>query len=185
MKLERHSGPIQDPFMAAVRRRHPDVDIVLLPSAPRVSGETGSAESTPAPDPETARGLVDDLLRRVAATVDRLWARAGDDPAVVLRARSESLVAGPAMGTVEARSRLVADTGDGAAVLSRLAAVLHEEGWRVDRTDGGVHRLAASGDGLVLRATQAAGAGALMCEVLSEAVEVGPGVARLVLEGGR
>ncbi|MDP2775932.1 MAG: hypothetical protein Q8O61_20425, partial [Nocardioides sp.] len=68
MELQPLSDPLGDPFLDVVRRRHPDVDVVVLPpEPPPVPLE--SLELTA--DEEVAATLI-----RVATLARQLWARA-------------------------------------------------------------------------------------------------------------
>jgi len=155
--------PVRDPFLAAVRRRHPDVDLVALP-------------------PESATpsdGRVDDAA--VHATVDRLqrqatelWSHVADEtdgPTV-------GLTYGPLPGTVVARSRHAADVPDRPGILDELHDALEGEGWEFRRPWGAVERLIGRLDGVELRATYAAETGALLVVLTSASLEVGPDRAR-------
>ena len=91
MSLRPASGPVDDPFFARVRRRHPDLDLVLLPP------ETPDA-GTPAPaEPGAEEALADDR-----ASVEEEARRLGiEEPAVIAR--------GTRPGTVRARVRGLRD----------------------------------------------------------------------------
>jgi hypothetical protein len=164
MELQPPNEPVPDPFLASVRRRHPDVDIVALPP-----------ESASAPADEPA----DDAT--VAATVDRLqqqatelWshvAEEADGPTV-------ELAFGPLPDTVVARSRHAASVPDRPGILDELHDALQGEGWEFRRPWGEVERLIGRLDGVELRATYAAETGALLVVLTSAALRVGPGHAR-------
>jgi hypothetical protein len=60
--MEPLNRPIDDPFFAELRRRRPDIDIVLLPP-----------ESPPADVEHDAEQAAADALTRVAAQARQLW----------------------------------------------------------------------------------------------------------------
>ena len=91
MSLPPASGPVGDPFFARVRRRHPDLDLVLLPPEAPDVGTTALAE------PGAEAALADDR-----AKVEEAARRQGlDEPAVIAR--------GTRPGTVRVRVRGVQD----------------------------------------------------------------------------
>jgi hypothetical protein len=91
---------VGDPFFARVRRRHPDLDLVLLPPETTETPETVETVEAgrPAPvDPGAEEALADDL-----ASVEEAARRLGlDEQAVIAR--------GTQPGTVCARVRGVRD----------------------------------------------------------------------------
>jgi hypothetical protein len=162
MELRRPDGPL-DAFFAPVRRRHPDVDIVVLPR----------------PEPTAARQPMDDAqvdaaLDRVAAMADRVWTAAvGATTATPARWRF-----GVDEGTVVASARASATTLDGSGVLAALRWALEGEGWRVRRLPGQVARLSGVRGDLRVQASCAESTGALLLEVRSEPMYVGLARAR-------
>ena len=152
-----------DPFWAPVRRRHPDVDLALLPPVappPRPPADTGA---TAGPDA---------ALAAAQATVDEaagvLW------PPLVGGAPPRSAVAfGTSEGTVVVRvrasARHVADPG----LLGRLRELLEQQGWHPRRAEGEVARITGGRDGLRVRASYAAGSGTFLVEVASAPLAVG------------
>ncbi len=128
MELHPHTTPIRDPFFAALRRRRPDVDIVLLPPE----------RLTPQPDP------VDDT--QVAATLERVTDRMTHLWQIVAGADGDRprirLGYGPDVGTVVASARGTAGVDDGFGRLVRLRHELESGGWRVRRLAGASERLA-------------------------------------------
>jgi hypothetical protein len=163
-----------DPFWATVRRRHPDVDLALLPPGPPPAGP--SAEP-PADDEALA------LVATARATVDRaagsLW------PPLVGGAPPRATVAfGTAEGTVVVRvrasARHVADPG----LLARLRELLEQQGWHPRGAEGEVARITGGRDGLRVRASYAAASGAFLVEVASAPLDVGRERAA-ALAGGR
>lgn len=164
MKFLRPGEPIADPFFAAVRRRHPDVDIVMLPPEPPV----GDAEP-----------VADDVVRasliRVTTQAEHLWAaiapEAVEDPEARLH-----YGAGPA--SVRATARVSASRDDGYEVLVRLRHELESHGWEVRRPGGSVERLTAIFEELDVTASYAEPSGALMLSVSAESLPVGADRAR-------
>lgn len=165
MELQPPTAPLP-PFWAAVRRRHPDADIVVLPDAP--------------PDPvagavdEVDDGVVRRALERVDTTADEL----GADPPAKAR-----LGYGPDPGTVLARVRLASHREDGPATLNRLRDRLAERGWDVRRTEGGVARLVGHRDDLHVRASWAEATGAFLLDVSTDPLPVGNERARELVSG--
>lgn len=128
----------EDAFFAVVRRRHPDIDIVLLPpEAPPGSGP-------PPPDPADLAGvpaLVDDELAR-------LWDDVADGLArPQVRSR---WTPGSATGSV-AREGLLAAEGVGGVVATQALVgaerALAADGWHVLVPRTGMPRVLASRDG--------------------------------------
>jgi hypothetical protein len=149
------------PLLTALRRRHPDVDVVLL-----------EERRGPMPQPvgDAAVARVVESLGRTAADL------AGDDPVGPVR-----LAYGPEPGTVVARSRTSGRRADGAAELSGLRARLERDGWRVRRLEGDVTRVVARLDGLQLRASYASETGFWLLELSSSPLRVGEERARALV----
>jgi hypothetical protein len=169
MDFQRTPGPIGDPFLDTVHRRHPDVDIVVLPD-PRA--DVGAPTPVLPADADSARVERADARTRLTA----LWRALHEDPDAV----DPSLVAarlapGPVSGTVVATAqttaRLDPKTPDGRRMLSRLAGAL--DGWDVQRFPGPVERLVASRDGASLRATYAEPTGVLVVVLTGPTLGVG------------
>jgi hypothetical protein len=160
MKLQPPSAPL-DAFFAPVRRRHPDADIVVLPTPdPTPPGE-------PLGKPEALA-----ILDRVASAAKRLWdAAAGATP-------TARLGFGPDEGTVVASARSSATTSDGFGSLVALRGSLEGEGWQVRRLPGAIERLSGVRDDLRIQASYAEGTGTLLLEVSSEPMYVGRARAR-------
>lgn len=159
MKLTPPTAPLP-PFWAAVRRRHPDVDIVVLPDERPAAGEA-----------------VDDAV--VLAAVDRVTATVRDLTGDIDAPGAEAAPAyGPTEGTVVARSRTSTRRDDGHEALAALRTRLAADGWDVRRLEGGVARLVAHRDGLRLRASYAEPSGAFLLEVASVPLPVGTERAR-------
>ena len=162
MELRPPGAPL-DAFFAPVRRRHPDVDIVVLP--------------TPEPGPPMERlheAQVGATLDLVSATAERVWtAAAGATTPPPARWRF-----GPDEGTVVASARSSVTTPDGFGALVALRGALEGEGWRVRRLAGAVERLSGVRGDLRVQASYAEDAGALLLELRSEPVFVGRARAR-------
>jgi hypothetical protein len=157
MELRPPDAPL-DAFFAPVRRRHPNVDIVVLPA------------QGPAPGPEPAGDAeLDDVLGRVANMAGRLWAAAlpTTDPP------EPSWRFGPDEGTVVVSARSGLTTPHGLPALLALRGGLEGEGWKVGGGRGEVRRLAARSGDLTVQASYAEGTGAFLIEVASEPIHVG------------
>ncbi|MCD4535878.1 hypothetical protein LRP67_17460 [Nocardioides sp. cx-169] len=171
MELHQISEPTGDPFFDALRRRHPDVDVVLLPP-----------ESPPAPPGATVdEAAANAVLARVQDLAGRLWSGAAGDSEESPRSRYR-YGAGP--GAVRAVAGVATRRGDGFHVLVALRHALESEGGALTRPPGAVERLVAHLDDLTVTASYAEEAGALLCEVSSESLEVGPDAARRLVRGG-
>lgn len=170
MDVIRTRGPIGDPFFDTVHRRHPDVDIVVLPpetAAPRV------------PDPEKVTAVGPDAARsaRTATATEaaRPWVSMLEvDPEVATAAVRPRLapgrVAGVVVPTALATTAASAEVNHSRA-LSRLAAAL--DGWDVQRRPGPVEQLRAVRAGAAVRATYGPSTGVVVLEVTGPALAVG------------
>ncbi len=152
MELQPPTTPLP-PFWAPVRRRHPDVDIVLLPAG----------EPAP-PGDEVDDQAVQAAVERVNTAVDAL----GAEPPAAAR-----IGFGPDPGTVVPRVRLASHREDGLATLNRLRDQLVEQGWTVRRPEGGVARLVGTRDDLRVRASYAEQTGSFLLDVSAEPLPVG------------
>ncbi|MDO3398112.1 hypothetical protein QWJ41_20495 [Nocardioides sp. SOB44] len=119
-----------DPFWAPVRRRHPDVDIVLLPPE-RAADEPTEQPSDQAPD----QPLADPEL------LSRLWATAvgGDWPTETAERRTQGRL--EITWTREGGEPVAPDTAQ--AVVRRAAEALREAGWHVLAPAEGLPRVQA------------------------------------------
>lgn len=162
MELRPPDAPL-DAFFAPVRRRHPDVDLVVLPPPERA--------------PSTER--IDET--QVDATLDRVTGAAGWVCEAALRSMGTPSTGwgfGPDEGTVVARARAGATTGDGFGALVALRGALEEEGWQVRRLAGEVERVSGTRGDLRVHASYAESTGALLLEVRSQPIHVGRARAR-------
>ena len=99
MDFQRTPGPIGDPFLDTVHRRHPDVDIVVLPD-PRA--DAGTPVAVLPVDADTARVERADAGTRLTA----LWRALHEDPEAADPARvAARLAPGPVAGTVVATAQ--------------------------------------------------------------------------------
>jgi len=170
MQLTRVTGPIPDPFFEVVRRRHPDVDIVLLPPD----------EPPPTPvGPPVDDATVREELARAGALADELWRGVPEAPEPVPEA---TLTLGPVQGTVQPRARAVRHDLDGHAMLVRLKDELVDRGWRVDRIPGPVERLVAAGEQASVNASYAPDHGTFIFELTTPPLHVGDARARRLVE---
>ena len=135
-----------DPFFGEVRRRHPDVDIVLLPP---------EAAASPAPPPVDPAVLAAVPAEHDADTRD-LWSQVarGIDPAQA----TARWAAGEVTGTVRRDTLLAAkgvDAVTATAALAGAARALEQAGWHVLAPDSGLPRvLAGRGAGAERREVQ-------------------------------
>jgi hypothetical protein len=145
-------------LFAPLRRRHPDVDVVLLPDRP-----------VPSPDP------VDDDAVADAVESVRTAALAIAGSAAADRVR---LGPGSVPGTVVARARTRERRADGADAIATLRARLEGHGWQVRRLEGDVVRVVARRGTLLLHASFAPATGAYLVEISSGPLSVGDARAR-------
>jgi hypothetical protein len=161
-------------LFSELHRRHPDVDLVLLPP-----------EEPPADVPPPTDEVVRATLIRTVSAVRRLRSAAAPDSRVEPDVRW-SYAADP--GRVRAVARVVERRTDGLAVLVRLRHELESDGWEVSRPPGGLERLGGvldDGDlALDLTASWAEQSGALVLTVSSAPLAVGRERAT-ALAGGR
>lgn len=159
MEIRPATAPIDDPFFAAVRRRHPDVDVVVLPPEP--------TDEAPAevPSEEVAAALT-----RVVAETARVWSVV--EPAA--EAPEARLGFGDSPSSIRAVARSSSPRRDGFDALVRLRLELEREGWDLRRRAGvGVERLTGVHDGLRVSLSYAEGSELLLLTVSTEAMEVG------------
>ena len=127
-----------DPFFGPVRRRHPDVDIVLLPAADAADIDAESAGGDVAPllaDATAAaedlqaelEGLWRDVLASTPVETSTRWTSTRHSPRVIVTG------AHPEVGAVEA-----------AQALAQLQRRLEADGWHVLAPDTGMPRILAS-----------------------------------------
>lgn len=152
MKPDSSSAPL-GPFFEAVRRRHPDVDLVVLP------GTTGpDRDLDPGPDRPSGKDPVRAVRERLVEQAARWWSAVGDEPeSTELRCRY-----GANDGTIVVVSRLSGHAVAGPDSWSRLLGVvrrdvptLREAAHVPDRWTGDLHGLrvlvsSTSGRGLLL-----------------------------------
>jgi hypothetical protein len=128
-----------EPFYRELRRRHPDVDIVLL------AGQ--EPDPTPAVDPDAARRAA----AHTRLTFDEIWHALLDEPA----SPSSSWRPGTVVGVVHTEltgSRDV-EQPEHHDLLDRGADLLTARGWSVRRHDQGVPRVLANHDDTAVRVT--------------------------------
>jgi hypothetical protein len=163
MKLQPSDGPL-DAFFAPVRRRHPDVDIVVLPAA----------EPTPPAEP-LDEAQVAEALDQVVTTAELASEAMGPRTTAAPTARWRY---GTDDGTVLASARSSTTTPDGFGSLVALRGALETGGWRVRRLPGAVERLLGVRGHLRVQASYAEHTGALLLEVSSRSMSVGRDRAR-------
>lgn len=165
-------GPVGDPFFDEVRRRHPDVDIVLLPPS---DGEQAAADSPVVGDDVVATARI-----RVDAAARQLWEAAapGSD-----ELPEERLGYAAHEGWLRSSARVAEKRDDGADALDRLERDLRGRGADVRRESGALPRLLATLDDLTVTAS-AAPTGAVLLAVESEPLHVGESRAPELVRGG-
>jgi hypothetical protein len=135
-----------DPFFAEVRRRHPDVDIVLLPP---------EAAAPPAPPPVDPAALAAVPVEHDDETRD-LWSQVARG--IDVAQATARWAAGEVAGTVRREALLAAggvDAVTAAAALAGAARSLEQAGWHVLEPDRGLPRvLAGHGEGADRREVQ-------------------------------
>jgi hypothetical protein len=162
MELQSRGTPLP-PFFAAVRRRHPDVDIVLLPDE--------TAPEAPLLEPVSGRILAD-ALDLVTGIVTRAWASVVGDGQLP----ESRFVFGPDPASVVARAR--ASTVLDTSPLVPLAAALSEGGWALGHESGAVSLLFGRRGPSQLVASYAPETGTFILTVTSDPLPVGAERAR-------
>ena len=162
MELQTRGTPLP-PFFAAVRRRHPDVDIVLLPDE--------TPPEAPLLGPVSGRVLADSL-DLVTGIATRAWAAAVGDGQVP----ESRFVFGPDPTSVVARAR--ASTGLGTSPLEPLAAALSVGGWALGHESGAVSLVLARRGTNQVVASYAEETGTFVLTVTSDPLPVGAERAR-------
>jgi len=161
---EPSNEPIDDPFFAEFRRRHPDVDIVLLPP-----------ERPPGDADPGAEKVAAEALSRVDTQARQLWTAIAPDATEPPEVRYRF---GIDPGSVRPVSALTTRRDDGYEVLVRLRHELESAGWDVRRPDGTVERLAGVLDTLAVSASYAEALGVLVFTMTGPSVNVGADRAR-------
>jgi hypothetical protein len=164
MELQPRDAPLP-PFFAAVRRRHPDVDIVLLPPEQRAGEPIQQVE--PAGEQQLANAF--DLA---TGTATKAWAEAVGDGQVP----DTRFAFGDDPASVEARARVAGRVGD--SPLEELAAALTRAGWELAYRAGDVSQLVGRRATMHLLATYAVESGAFMVTATSGSLPVGADRAR-------
>lgn len=132
----------RDPFWAPVRRRHPDVDIVMLPPEhpEQPASEEPAPEAAEPVDPAEVEELSDNL-------VSALWRAAVGD--TVPTEREQRWVQDRVQTTWTHETGDPADPATAQAVVRRLADVLEQDGYDVLAPPDGLPRVqAGKPDGL-------------------------------------
>lgn len=163
MELRPPGAPIEDPFFDAVRRRHPDVDLVVLPP------DDATEPADPVDDATVAR-----VVQLVAEAAADLWSAVAPGSGATPTTR---VGFADRETDVRAVARVAETTRDGYALLVRLRHELEQRGWFVQRPPSRqgseLERLVAELDGGHLVASYAEGSGAVLLELSSSALPVG------------
>lgn len=168
-----NSDPLlNSPLLADLHRRHPNVDLVVLPPPP----PRPTASPIDVPDEVATRSLA-----RVSEQLTHVWrAATGDVGHPVARWH---YAADP--GWVRASARISAHRPDGLHLLVALRAHLEQQGWEVTRPPSAVERLVGRFDELELTASFAETAGIVLFNLAARPLNVGAVRARsLVRRGG-
>lgn len=173
MDIHPAGTPVDDPFFGAVRRRHPDVDVVLLPSGQPARPDR---PARPASD-EDAAGAVQEAV----ATVGEVWAAAAP---LTEKLPDSRLVFGSGPDTVRASARVVDHRTDGFGVLVSLRHQLEGGGWDLDRPGGDLERLVGRRGEETVTASYAEQTGTFVLELTSSELLVGADRARRLVRTG-
>lgn len=179
MDFTRTPGPIGDPLLDTVHRRHPEVDIVVLPPETAAPRAVAAEPATPV-GADAARSA----RTATAAEAARLWASMLElDAEVAAGAVRPRLGPGRVPGVVVPTALATTSTTtaevDRSHALSALAAAL--DGWDVRRRPGPVEQLHATRAGAAVRATYAPSTGVVVLEVTGPALAVGDDVAHVLV----
>ncbi|QIK65024.1 hypothetical protein G7072_00555 [Nocardioides sp. HDW12B] len=189
MNLRRVPAPTGDPFWDTLLRRHPDLELVLLPPE---QPEPPAAESRPLLDEVTLEAV----RRALRVAVDAVLARVGVDVESVVAQQTERLAAGATRGTVSVHVRRVVPGGADEASPREVVEALREDRWDVSDHPGVVHRVVASRadlpagrGGLRVGVTVVVGlartTGSLQIEAETVDLPVGEAAARALLDAQR
>lgn len=186
MSIRRVPGPTGEPFWDALLRRHPDLELVLLPP----DGSEPRATSGPALDDATLQAV----RRTVRAAVDAVLVRVGVDVDSASTDLTERLTAGSARDSVSVHVRRVVPGGADEASPREVVDALREDRWQVTDHPGVVHRVVASRDdlpagpvsvGVTVVVGLARTTGSLQIEAETADLPVGADVARALLRDQR
>jgi len=168
--MERDEHP-DEPFFRELRRRHPEIDLVLLPpERPAPAAGTGSEE------------MAGEELIRVANQARQLWRAIAADGTEGPEARYRF---GSDASSVRPFATLTTRRDDGYEVLIRLRHQLESDGWEVRRPAGTVERLSGELAGLEVAASYAEALGVLVFTMSGRSVTVGQPRARELTAAGR
>jgi hypothetical protein len=150
-------------LFSELHRRHPDVDLVILPPP-----------APPAPAPTASEADLAAAALDVGEACHRLWTTLAPGTAAEPVVRW-SFAADP--GRVRVTARVVERRPDGPALLAGLRRELEADGWDVVRPPGpadrAVDRLVGRRGDVELTATSAAATGAVVLAVASRPLVVG------------
>lgn len=125
-----------DPFWSVVRRRHPDLDIVLLPPEAPPVADSGLPERSPAP-----------FATSTAVSADDHWTRLVGHGTP---RRLATWIPGPSADSVRCTVTLTLDDASATAGIQHLReaeTVLAADGWRVFTPPTGMPRIMADRPG--------------------------------------
>lgn len=156
--------PLDDPFFAVVRRRHPEVDLVILPPV-RAAG-AAAEDHDQAPEAEIAASLIE-----VATLARDLWSAVAPSPPDAAETADAQdapdpvdarLGFGSGAHAVRAIARVSVRRDDGYEVLVRLRHEMESHGWGVRRPESAIERLSGALDEHDVSASYAEQSGALL-----------------------
>ncbi len=173
MQLAPPGTPVTDPFLAAVRRRHRDVDLVLVPGPTPGRDDPRRADAA---DVVLSDEAVAGLRARLTRLARHWWP---DDAAPVSHVRFGS--DGDAVRVV---ARVAGRPGDGAALVHRLRSDLQGAAWLVRHHGGEVEGLAATDGEVSVRASHAVATGVVVLTLSSAELRVGRDRARALAGAG-
>lgn len=155
--------PTDGTVLAALPRRHPDVDLVLLPAE-------RAFEAPRRLSAEVAAGR----LTEIDETLGSAWmAATGEGVRSVARWHYAS-----EPGSVQAAARIALSRPDGLQLLASLRHHLEERGWTIARPPGAIERMVARLAAFELNASYAERSAALLVDLAAAPVRVGPEQAR-------
>jgi hypothetical protein len=173
-----------DPFWSVVRRRQPEVDIVLLPPEPPPSGPSGLRPQ----DPAAFAGAESARVRAEWATLVDTGDGSPDSQAGPVE--DARWIPGPTPDSVARETTLVREGADpvhAVAAIERAVASLADDGWHLLVPPTGPPRVVAGRDEEIgrreLQLVFAHAAGRLVLRVRSAGCPVTPAAARSLLGG--
>lgn len=165
----------REPFFAAVRRRHPDVDIVLLPGEPDADplAQRGDPEIIEVAEARRRRAEAEVLLIDLLELLTPGLNQAAEAPVSGWRGSGP----GKLIAEISVRIPGVGEAA-GHATLKTAAGNLLARGWRVGRPAGGAPRIVAQHDQTSVQVTWWPPVAAYDITVRTDPIRVGAETAR-------